>query len=550
MKNFSSLVKFILYSDIKIGNTKNIRKKTIAALILSFFVYLSIGIIYSLYIYSALIIFNKEKFDYINSNYLNNVFAVTSLLSIFLIGILVYNYGIYNKTENLLVFPLSGNKLFFSKILVGIVSVASFTLFPVIMNSFVLAGLSQASNIKLQIYSYISSTIFSISSLVAIFALISFILIFIESKTHFSTNKIFSSAFMLILTILAGLIFIYFIYISSYSDLIKVNSSTIASKLDKYKFLAPMGYLNKETIFLTQPFSYAIMPLSVVLDVALIFLLNLYTKKSYTKTLTYRNKELKLFKSKKNKDNLDVDIKSAVKEKKNISKVELIRELKLFFPSFLFSLITSGLSLISLVLIIVFSTSSFITSLDPGILYLIEGYFSISGIYFPQITFNSYNLEGNNIFMLMSFPTRKLNIFVNKFLSLIILYLPVSIINPILVCALFKLSYQYYLTYLFLAVSFLFASTALNYFLGLIKPNFNITKNDLMSQRPMFILAEILSMLLAAIYLILSIAMLFNPLMYYLIPLTSSFIYIGLGFLFLYYAKTHYDELMKGKKQL
>lgn len=557
MKNFSLLIKSILYSNIKVGNTKNVRRKTIAALITSFVVYLFFGIIYSLYIYSTILVFNENKYDYLKGNYISNIFAVTSLLSIFLLVILVYNYAIYNKSENLLIFPIKGNKLFFSKIVVGSLTFISFFLFPLVMNTFVLVGLS-SSSVKLNIYSYISSTIFSLSNVVFYFTLISFILIFFESFTHFSTNKIFANVFMSIFAILAGLVFVYFMRLSSFSSNGKIDVSYIDSQLDKYQFLAPMGYLHKETILLSKPFSYAIMPLSIVADVLLIFLLDLYTKKKYLSLLVYKNKEfnfLKMFSKKKNDIQKEED-KILKDEKKKNKKyqttfAELKRELRLFLPSLLLSILSSVISLGALIAIVTLATTDNINNFLPeNLKYFLIGYLSITGICYPQITYNAYGLEGNNIYMLMSFPSKKLNIFKNKFLALNILYLPFALFFSILVSALFKVEYYYYFIYIFLSISYLFSVTALNYFLGLIKPNMNVTRNELMNQNPTFILVEILNIIYPGIYLLLSISMLYYDFLYYIIPLVSSIIYIGLGCLFLYYGKEQFDQLMKGRKNL
>ena len=540
MKNFFLLFKAILYSNVKIGNAKKTRIKLIFSVVLSFISYIGFGIIYSLYAYSTIKVFNSEGYNYISNNYLDNIFAVAILISICMLSILVFNYTLYEKNEKFLTYPLKGNHLFFAKLLVGSLPFSSIFFFSLIMNSFT----SSIIDYDLGFYNYISSSVISISEIFFFLFVISFIFLFIESKLHLSTNKIFSIMFMGVLAILAFLVFFYFLYTSStYSSPENINR-----QLSIFAFLAPFGFLHKECLLLTNSISYLFMPLSLIVDFALFLLLNIYTKKVYPRILSYNNKKISFRHNKEDKTNKDSIYLHLTKKNRFL---ELKRELKLLSPLFVFSILVSFISLVSLFITIFLATSNNINNFLPYNLKIyLSGYLLLSQIYYPYVVFNSYGFERDNIFMIMSFPSKKINIFLNKFIAINILYLPLVIFFSILISIIFKLDLAFYFVYLFLAVSYLFSVNALNYLFGLIKPNLNVKKGDMLNQTPMLLLVEFLNLIYPAFYLIIGVFLLLNENLLLYIGVISACFYLLLGFLFLYFAKNHYNDLLRGNKDL
>lgn len=579
MKEFSSLVKAILFSNIKVGKIKNIKRRFIFSYIITFIAYLGFGIVYSLSVYSNLLAFNREGYDYLNNVYLDNIFAVTTLISVLFSIILIYSFVIHNKTEIFLPYPIKGNTLFFAKMIAASISCFSILFFPLLMNSFIIAQVKNVT--ELSLYSYFSSTIFSLIEFVFYLFLFSLIIVFIDSKLHLSTNKIFYYLTMLIISLLAAASFIYLISISS-MNLDNTGIDKIDSFLNTFRFLSFFGILHKEAMFLSTSYSYSIMPITIVLLVIIIIVLNYYSKHHYHDVLIYPNNELKLFKKNNNKkyefekekyeikENINIkedsidsnknDINLSgekAKQKKRfkyINKYELKREFFLLFPLTVISFFTSFISLTSIIVFVMLGTNGIfsIVNTEESIRYLITSYALLSAIYHPSLAYNAFAIEGSNIYFFMTIPNNKINLFKTKFLILNLMYVPFTIIIAVIIPWLYQLDIGMYFVYIILGLSYLFTTNAMNYFIGLIKPNFNFSKNDIMSQKSYFILSEICTFFLPLIHLLLSLLIFIPNLEFlkYILPIVSSAIYILLGVLFLDFGKEQYEKLMNGGKNL
>lgn len=570
MREFSSLVKAILFSNIKVGKVKNIKTRSIFSYIITFIVYLGFGIVYSLSVYSNLLAFNREGYDYLNNVYLDNIFAVTTLISVLLSIILIYSFVIHNKTEMFLPYPIKGNTLFFAKMIAASISCFSILFFPLLMNSFIIAQVKNVTDLSL--YSYFSSTIFSLIEFVFYLFLFSLIIVFIDSKLHLSTNKIFYYLTMLIISILAAASFIYLVSISSLS-IDNSGIDKIDSFLNTFKFLSFFGILHKESIFLTSSYSYSIMPITIVLLVIIIIVLNYYTKHHYHDVLIYPNNELKLLKNNNQKkynfekdkfevkENMNIKDTNSTDEKtkqkkrfKYINRYELKREFFLLLPLTVISFFTSFISLASIIIFVILGTNGIFSleNTEESIRYLITSYALLSAIYHPSLAYNAFAVEGSNIYFFMTIPNKKVNLFKTKFLILNLMYTPFTIIIAVIIPWLYQLDIGIYFVYILLGLSYLFTANAMNYFIGLIKPNFNFSKNDIISQKSYFILSEICTFFLPLIHLLLSLLIFIPNLEFlkYVLPIVSSAIYILLGLLFLDYGKEQYEKLMNGGKNL
>lgn len=577
MKEFSALVKAILFSSIKVGKVKNIKKRFIFSYVTSFIIYLTFGIIYSLGVYSNLLAFDKVDYNYLDTVYLDNIFAVTTLISLLFSMILIFSLVVHNKTEIFLPYPIKGNTLFFAKMVAASLSCFSIFFFPLLMNTFIIVQVKNV--VELNLYSYFSSTIFSLLEFAFYLFLFSLIIIFIDSKLHLSTNKIFYNLIMLVISILAAASFVYLVSASS-MNLDNTGTEKIDSFLNTFKFLSFFGIIHKESMFLTTSYSYSIMPITIVLLIVIILLLNYYTKHHYHDVLIYPNKELKLFKNNKkfeieeksNEEKIGKNIQSnlkitndkdrkvideKIKEKKRfkyINKYELKREFFLLLPLTVISFFTSIISLASIIVFIILGTNGSFSAdnTKESLRFLITSYAVLSAIYHPSLAYNAFSIEGSNIYFFMTIPNNKVNLFKTKFLVLNSMFIPFTIIISVVIPWLYKLDIGMYFVYIILALSYLFTTNAMNYFIGLIKPNFNFSKNEVISQRSYFILSEVCSFFLPLIHLILSL-LIFIPnldFLKYVIPIVSSAIYILLGVLFLDCGKEHYDKLMNGGKNV
>ena len=436
MKEFSALVKAILFSSIKVGKVKNIKKRFIFSYVTSFIIYLTFGIIYSLGVYSNLLAFDKVDYNYLDTVYLDNIFAVTTLISLLFSMILIFSLVVHNKTEIFLPYPIKGNTLFFAKMVAASLSCFSIFFFPLLMNTFIIVQVKNV--VELNLYSYFSSTIFSLLEFAFYLFLFSLIIIFIDSKLHLSTNKIFYNLIMLVISILAAASFVYLVSASS-MNLDNTGTEKIDSFLNTFKFLSFFGVIHKESMFLTTSYSYSIMPITIVLLIVIILLLNYYTKHHYHDVLIYPNKELKLFKNNKkfeieeksNEEKIGKNIQSnlkitsdkdrkvideKIKEKKRfkyINKYELKREFFLLLPLTVISFFTSIISLASIIVFIILGTNGSFSAdnTKESLRFLITSYAVLSAIYHPSLAYNAFSIEGSNIYFFMTIPNNKVNLF-------------------------------------------------------------------------------------------------------------------------------------------
>lgn len=535
MKNFLYLCQASLLQNSKLVSGKSWKRLVFSAVttIICFFI---LDITVSLNMSMTINKFIAADYNFISSDVLPFLYGIMSIIVIALHSFITYNFAIYTKSERILIYPIKGTKLFYAKYFGNLIFYISLLFLPLIANFFLIVGSNQTN-----VYSYFSSIIYLICQQMCAMFIISILMVLIDKKTHLSTNKVFTFFIEIFFIIIFVASLILIASVSSFARDVEFFTRFISM----FKFLSVFGYLSSQSMLLSNISSYFIMPAALIITVLLFFVFSKVINKNYVNVLNAKNID-KVF-TRKDKENCS---QPKIKNKRVFS-IEIKRNIKLISGVCIKMLISSVILLVIFITAVkMIELSPFFSTVSLKYKYMI---IALASMFFnssisTQPFFYAFSIEGINIQMLKSLPQKKLNLYFNKFLSINLLILPVSLILPITLSLMFYLPYYIVILMSFLSICSSLAINSINYFFGLIKPDFTITKDDVFRFRIMMLgsaaASEIIPALYVASFFVTDVFFTHNS---YISLLVSPLIYLVLTATFFFLGKELFKSLMNQK---